>query len=97
MRIATPTRCEDTPVRDDGRLDLIGVAPDRIGVPGLPWKGVFTVAVVLEPGPDDDRATPDLNAPMVRVADGETVREVEPGSANHSREVPSDLDVKLQG
>lgn len=92
MRVAIATLCEDAHVRDDGRLDLIGVAPDQIGVPGLPWKGVLTFAVVLELGPDDDRATTGMNVAVVRVADGATVGEVDPGSAKQSREVPSGVD-----
>lgn len=92
MRIAIAALCDDARIREDGRMDLIGVAPDRIGIPGLPWEGVLTFAVVLELSPDDDRATTGLNVVVVRVSDGATVGEVDPGSAKQSREVPSEVD-----
>ena len=92
MRIALATLCEDARFRDDGRLDLVGVAPDEVQLPQLPWEGSLVLALVLELSPDDDRKATGMNVAVIRAEDGSIVGEVDPKSAKQPREVPTGVD-----
>ena len=89
MRVAVAAICEEVRVRQDGRLDLIGVAPDEVALPQLPWNGALTLALILELGPDDDRDRTAMNISVIRTRDGSVVGKVDPASAKQPRQVPS--------
>lgn len=91
MRVALATLCDRLEPRDDGRVDIIGAAPDLVQVAGFPWQGRLTFALVLELGPDDDRSGLGMNVSVVRASDGEVVGQVDPASAKQQREVPTDV------
>lgn len=92
MRIAIASLCEDARIREDGRLDLIGVAPDIVLVPSFPWRGRLVVGLVLEVAPGDDLGGTGMNVSLVRSDDGAVVGTVDPASAAQSREVPTEVD-----
>lgn len=92
MRVSLAAICERIDTRDDGRIDLIGAVPDQIRVSALPWIGKLTFALVLELGPEDDRAKTGMNVAVVRTSDGVAVGAVDPASATQPRQVPSEVD-----
>lgn len=95
MRVAIAALCEEIRFRDDGRMDLLGVAPDQVMVSGFPWRGTLTLALVLEMAPDDDRSEAGMNVSVIRTDDGQVVGQVDPASARQPREVPTATDVPV--
>lgn len=88
MRVALATLCEEVRARPDGRLDILGAAPDEVVVPGFPWEGRLRLALVLELRDDDDLGAAGMNVSVVRSSDGEVVGAVDPESAQQQRQLP---------
>ena len=89
MLVSIASLCEEVRFREDGRVDVVGAAPDQVVVAGLPWKGQLTFALVLELGPGDDLTRMGMNVSVVRAADGSVVGTVDPGTARQPRHVPA--------
>lgn len=95
MRVTIAALCEEIRFRDDGRMDLLGVAPDQVMVSEFPWHGTLTLALVLEMAPGDDRSNAGMNVSVIRTDDGEVVGQVDPASAKQPRAVPTSTDVPV--
>lgn len=91
MRVALATLCESVNARDDGRIDVIGAAPDRVAVDGFPWRGRLTLALILQLDGETDPGQTGMNVSVVSAADGSVVGTVDPDSAKQPRKVPTNV------
>lgn len=87
MQAHIATLCEDATVRDDGRIDVIGAAPEVVTVDRLPWSGMLRFALVLQFEAVDDPADMRLGVTVVRGRDSAVVGQVEAGELQHQRTV----------
>ena len=77
--------CDDVKVRDDGLMDIVGAAPEWIGVDRFPWKGTLPFALLLQFEAVDDPSDLGLSVAVVRASDGAVVGGLQAGIIRQER------------
>ena len=87
MQAHMATLCEHATVRDDGRIDVAGAAPEVVTVARLPWSGTLRFALVLQFEAVDDPGDMRVGVVVVRGRDSAVVGQVDAGELQHHRTV----------